>query len=123
MKRVVLYLFLCLTAMLWPWQQSHAQEYEQFDYRDFKFYKEEEDHSLWGGLNDSLFFKKETPNYLPNTRFALSYASNTYRGERPYRNNNLFGYTTIDYTTLRTMKALGYATSEKIGRASCRERV
>ena len=115
MKRVVLYLTVCLTALLFQTQQSSAQEYEEFDYRDFKFYKEEEDHSLWGGLNDTLIIEKETRNYTPNSHYALSYASNTYRGERLSSSRNIFGYTTVDYTTLRTLKGLGYATSEHYG--------
>ena len=37
MKRLLLYLTLTLSAMFMPWQQSTAQEYEELDYRDFKF--------------------------------------------------------------------------------------
>ena len=113
MKRFILYLTLSISALLYSWQQSLAQEYEELDYRDFKFYKEDEekDISLWGGMNDSLIVESNTRSYTPNSRYALSYASNTYRGERLYKSRNLVGYTTVDYTTLRTLRGLGYAIS------------
>ena len=117
LKKTLLYLILVLSAMLAPWQQSHAQEYEELDYRDFKFYKEddEEDISLWGGMNDTLILVSERRNYAPNYRYALAYASNTYRGERLSMSRNLFGYTEVDHTTLRTLRGLGYATNEQSG--------
>lgn len=117
MKRFILYLTLSISALLFSWQQSLAQEYEEMDYRDFKFYKEDEekDISLWGGMNDSLIVESNTRSYTPNSRYALSYASNTYRGERLYKSRNLVGYTTVDYTTLRTLRGLGYAISERNG--------
>ena len=109
MKRHLLYLTLTLSAMFMPWQQSTAQEYEELDYRDFKFYKEDdEDISLWSGMNDSLIPKSETREYAPNYRYALSYATNTYRGERLSHSINLFGNTEVDFTTLRALKGLGY---------------
>ena len=116
MKRLLLYLTLTLSAMFMSWQQSAAQEYEELDYRDFKFYKEDdEDISLWSGMNDSLITKSETREYAPNYRYALSYATNTYRGERLSHSINLFGNTEVDFTTLRALKGLGYIVNEKNG--------
>ncbi|MEE0863505.1 MAG: hypothetical protein U0L61_00025 [Alistipes sp.] len=116
MKRLLLYLTLTLSAMFMSWQQSAAQEYEELDYRDFKFYKEDdEDISLWSGMNDSLIPKSETREYAPNYRYALSYATNTYRGERLSHSINLFGNTEVDFTTLRALKGLGYIVNEKNG--------
>ena len=117
MKRIVLYLTLLLTASLLPWQRCNAQEQEVLDYRDFKFYEEREmnDISLWGGMNDTLFREKESRNYAPRSRYALSYASSSYRGERLSKSRAIVGYTTIDYATLRTLKALGYGIKEESG--------
>ncbi|MBQ2142151.1 MAG: hypothetical protein II204_03230, partial [Alistipes sp.] len=116
MKSFILYLTLVVAALLLHIERSSAQEYEELDYRDFKFYKEDDtDLSLWGGLNDTLIVESESRHYAPNSRYALSYASNTYRGERLSKSRNLFGYTEVDYTTLRTLKGLGYATNEQNG--------
>lgn len=116
MKRFVIYLTLMLTASLLPWQRCSAQEAEELDYRDFKFYKEEdEDITLWAGMNDTLLVESEHRRYAPNSHYALTYASSTYRGERLSKSSNLFGYTTIDYTTLRTLKGLGYGANEQNG--------
>ena len=116
MKRFILYLTLIVSATIMPWQQSGAQEYEELDYRDFKFYKEDDANiSLWGGMNDTLVVESEPRHYAPNSRYVLSYASNTYRGERLSKSGNLLGYTAIDYTTLRTLRGLGYGTSEQNG--------
>ena len=116
MRRFLLYLTLCVTALTQPWQRLSAQEYEELDYRDFKFYKEEDDDiSLWGGLNDSLTVEHASRNYTPNSRYALSYASNSYRGERLSNSRNLYGYAEVDYTTLRTLKSLGHHTNEQSG--------
>ncbi len=123
MRRLGLYLTLMITALLAPWQQSIAQmyedgdEYEELDYRDFKFYKEEpeQDISLWGGLNDTLTLESKRRSFVPNHYYALTYASNTYRGQQLSKSTNLFAYTEIDYTTLRTLKGLGYATNEQKG--------
>ncbi|MBO7313347.1 MAG: hypothetical protein J6U48_03850, partial [Alistipes sp.] len=123
MRRLGLYLTLIITALLAPWQQSIAQEYEdgdeyeELDYRDFKFYKEEpeQDISLWGGLNDTITLESKRRSFVPNHYYALTYASNTYRGQQLSKSTNLFAYTEIDYTTLRTLKGLGYATNEQKG--------
>lgn len=116
MRRFILYLALCVAALLQPWQRVTAQEHEALDYRDFKFYKEEDDDiSLWAGLNDSLITEPQTRSYTPNSRYALSYASSSYRGERLSESRSLFGNAVVDYTTLRTLKALGYATNEQNG--------
>ena len=116
MKRFILYLTLVVAALLLHIERSSAQEYEELDYKDFKFYKEDDtDLSLWGGLNDSLIVESESRHYAPNSRYALSYATNTYRGERISKSSNLFGYAEVDYTTLRTLKGLGYAINEYNG--------
>lgn len=117
MNRIILYLTLLLTASLLPWQRCNAQEQEVLDYRDFKFYEErtDEDISLWGGMNDTLFREKMGRHYTPHSRYALSYASSSYRGERLSKSRALVGFTTIDYTTLRTLKSLGYSVNEACG--------
>lgn len=116
MKSFILYLTLVVAALLLHIERSSAQEYEELDYRDFKFYKEDDtDLSLWGGLNDTLIVESESRHYAPNSHYTLSYASNTYRGEHLSKSRNLLGYTEVDYTTLRTLKGLGYATNEQNG--------
>ena len=97
MRRFILYLALCVAALLQPWQRVTAQEHEALDYRDFKFYKEEDDDiSLWAGLNDSLITEPQTRSYTPNSRYALSYASSSYRGERLSESRSLFGNAVVD---------------------------
>jgi hypothetical protein len=106
-------------AALLAWQGAYAQEVEVsegLDYRDFKFYSEEEedDISLWGGF--STEDEHESPHYYtPNSRYALSYASNTYRGFRYSEARNTLAFMGIDYATTRMLKSLGFKSSTTYG--------
>ena len=119
MRSPLRYIGITLLATLLAWHETYAQEVEvseELDYRDFKFYSEEEedDISLWGGF--STEDEHESPHYYtPNSRYALSYASNTYRGFRYYEARNTLAFMGIDYTTTRMLKSLGFKSSTTYG--------
>lgn len=119
MRLPLRYIAITILAALIAWQEGYAQEVEDvevLDYRDFKFYSEEEDDdiSLWGGLNTESE-EETTRHYAPNSRYALSYATTTFRGFRYSEARNMLGYMIVDYATTRLLRNLGYKTSTSYG--------
>ena len=119
MRSPLRYIAITILAALIAWQEDYAQEVEvieELDYRDFKFYTEDEDDdlSLWGGLTTESE-EESTRNYTPNSRYALSYATNTYRGFRYSEARNMLGYMTVDYATTRLLRNLGFKSSTTYG--------
>lgn len=106
-------LLSCFSVM----SQEVEVDDETLDFRDFKFYKEDEDDdiTLWGGLTEEEEEGQKSRYYTPNSRYALSYASGGYRGFRYSESRSLIGNTSIDYATARALRALGYKTATEQG--------
>ena len=103
------YILATAAAVLLFVARAVAQEVvEELDYRDFKFYKEDEDISLWGGLDESKEEQVVTLYNSSNSRYALSYGASGYRGMRNDEARSMFGYMAVDYATQRTLSSLGY---------------
>lgn len=112
------YIVSAVVAMLLCAGMTVAQEtVEGLDYRDFKFYKEEaeDDMSLWGGLEEPKVEQAVVVYRSSNSRYALSYGSSGYRGMRYGESRSIFGFMPVDYTTMRTLTALGYRASVESG--------
>ena len=120
MKSLIKYTIAATIALLSCFDVM-AQEVEEsdaaLDFRDFKFYKEDEedDISLWGGIAEEDVESQKGIYYTPNSRYALSYASSSYRGFMYSESRNLIGNTRIDYATARALRALGYKTTTEQG--------
>ncbi|MBO7199317.1 MAG: hypothetical protein J6V26_04735 [Alistipes sp.] len=106
---ILITVILAMISLTGATAQELASD-EEFDYRDFKFYKEdpEDDISLWGGLYELKVEQQQDRHYLPKYRYALAYATSSYRGFRYEESRNTFGNISIDYKTIRSLKALGY---------------
>lgn len=118
MRSPLRYIGIMILATLLVWQDGYAQEIsEELDYHNFKFYAEEEDDdlSLWGGLTTEGEDEESTRHYTPNSRYALSYANNTYRGFRYSEARNMLGFMEVDYATTRLLRTLGYKTATTYG--------
>ena len=120
MKSLIKYTIAATIALLSCFDVM-AQEVEEsdaaLDFRDFKFYKEDEedDISLWGGIAEEDVESQKGIYYTPNSRYALSYASSSYRGFRYSESRSLIGNTRVDYATARALRALGYKTTTEQG--------
>lgn len=119
MKLLLKHIVTAVVFATLSWQWATAQEVDQqedFDYRDFKFYKEEaeDDISLWGGLYKQ---PEEMQRYQqrPNYRYALSYATGSNRGFRYDELRSSLGALTIDLQTSRALQSLGYGKEESFG--------
>lgn len=119
MNRTLRYIFatiVCIAASCFALLAQDVETTEELNYRDFKFYREEEDDiSLWGGLKESDDSEISAIAYTPNSRYALSYATNKYRGYDYSEMRNQFGNMGIDYATTRSLKALGFRSSTEQG--------
>lgn len=120
MKLRIKHILTTIAMVIAPLSGATAQEVapnEEFDYRDFKFYKEdaEEDLSLWGGLYDLKVERQEDIVAIPRYRYSMSYATSGYRGFRYDESRSAFSNLTIDYVTARSLKGLGYSTHGTLG--------
>ena len=106
--RHILATIVCIASSCFTSLAQEVETTEELNYRDFKFYREEEDISLWGGLDKNEDDERSTYKYTPNSRYALSYATNKYRGYDYSEMRNSFGNMGIDYATARSLKALGF---------------
>lgn len=118
MKQLLKHILAIALCSALSWHETTAQEvdHEVFDYRDFKFYKEEEeeDITLWGGLYKQPE-EEQGYHHIPQYRYAISYATNRYRGFNYSESRNSFGALTIDYETSNTLRSLGYESWHECG--------
>lgn len=118
--RLIQIVMLCVVLIATGAVVAYGQDDAELDYRQYKFYTEEEDeeNNLWliavDRTNDNGY-NVTLGDHAPNTNYTLSMAGYSRRGMGYDERRYLAGGLSIDYTTARQLRSLGLKRNTAIG--------